>query len=176
MGAGLTLEAGRNDVASMTRGAWLVAWGRDVSSLLGFATVSALVAVAWMLVRTDRGRYDLGTGDAVLAFSMFAAAGPAWSAWRWLALRGGARGRGAAGRRVWLLGALHPVALPSWLWLTSTLLVSGAGVLELTAMVSFAVFLTGAVLMAGSAVLLLARPSAAPLHEWFARASFGGRR
>ncbi|MGE0228474.1 MAG: hypothetical protein AB7I38_06505 [Dehalococcoidia bacterium] len=176
MGAGLTLEAGQNDVASQTRAARLAAWGRDLSSLIGFTTVSALVAVGWMLARTDRGRYDLGTGDAVLALSVFAAAGPAWSAWRWLALRDGARGRGGAGTRLWLVVALHPTALPSWLWLTAALMVSGVGLLELAAMAPLAMFLTGAVLMAGSAVLLLARPSAAPLHEWFARASFGGRR
>jgi len=178
MGAGLTLDTGRRDIAARTRIGWLTAWGRSLLSLSGFAAAGAAVAVVWMLVRTDRGRYDLGTGDAVLALSLFAAAAPAWSAWQWLGLRERAQAFEAAGtsssRRLWLLTAMHPALVPFWLWVTAMLLFSGVALLGIAAVAAFTMFVTGGALMIGSVPVLLMRPSARPLHEWFARASFGG--
>lgn len=179
MGAGVTRETGRRDIAARTRVEWLAAWARGLLTLVGFGAASAVVAVAWMLARTDRGRHDLGTGDAVLALSLFVAAAPAWSAWQWLGLRRQQRAANGAGwptRRLWLLTAIHPALVPSWLWATAMLLFTGVALLGFAALLAFTMFLTGTALMAGSTVRLLLRPSAAPLHEWFARASFGGRR
>lgn len=178
MGAGESLHTQPDLTGGPTRAQWLASWGRSVASFLGVAGVSAVVAVLWMLARTDRGRYDLGTGDAVLAVSVFAAAAPAWSAWQWLRLSAGANAAVRHGERqswrMWMLSALHPTLAPLWLWASLMALVTGVAALQLLAMLTFTLFLTGGVLMAGSVVLLLARPSAPPLHEWFARASFGG--
>jgi len=179
MGAGVTRETGRRDVTARTRVEWLAEWARGLLTLVGFGAASAAVAVTWMLARTDRGRYDLGTGDAVLALSLFVAAAPAWSAWQWLALRGQRRAAAVAGgptRQLWLLTAIHPALVPSWFWATAMLLFSGVALLGFAALLAFTMFLTGSALMAGSMVRLLLRPTAAPLHEWFARATFGGRR
>lgn len=179
MGAGRTLRTPSGLAGGRTRLEWLSGWGRSLASFLGVVGVSAVAAVAWMLARTGWGRYDLGTGDAVIALSVIAAAGPAWSAWQWLRLGGGAEGGTppeASRWRMSMLMALHPAMLPLWLWATAILLVTGMPALALVALLSFTMFLTGGALMAGSVVLLLARPSSAPLHEWFARASFGGGR
>lgn len=171
---------------AQSRAAWLAAWGRDLLTLAAASALSALVAVLWMLARTDRGRYDLGTWDAIGALSLCAAVAPAWSAWRWLRLgdhRATELTRStdheseppppASPPRRWLLTALHPALLPLWLWATAMLMITGLRAFAFVAVLPFTMFLTGGSLMLGSVVVLLLRPSAAPLHEWFARASFG---
>ena len=170
----------------------LAAWGRDVATLASALAATGLIAVAWMLARTDLGRYDLGVQDAVFALSICLASGPAWSAWQWLRLRtdgatfggrrttiasdGGSHLVASSWFRRWALAAVHPTTLPLWLWATMVLTISGVDALALLAVLPLTMFLTGGVLMLGSMVLLLVRPSAAPLHVWFTHASFGGGR
>ncbi len=171
----------------------LLAWTYDLVTLLAATAGGSVLAIAWMLVRTDRGRFDLAAGDAVIALALTAAAGPAWTAWQWLRLWdegvtfGHARARFAAsedstgpssqyGRRQALALALHPVSLPLWAWLTAACFASGAGVLIAFAIVPLAVALLVGLLTVLSLVLLLVRPAGRPLHVWIARASFGGGR
>ncbi|MBX7111562.1 MAG: hypothetical protein K1X87_06920 [Dehalococcoidia bacterium] len=182
------VDTARGHEAARSRARWLAAWGLDLLTLLAALAGCGLLAIVWMLVRTDRGRYDLGTWDAIGALSLCAAAAPAWSAWQWLRLRDrgvtfggrepsqpGEAAPASTSRRA-LLAALHPAMLPLWLWVTAMLMTTGIAALAFVAVLPFTMFLTGALLMLGSMAMLLARPSAAPLHEWFARASFGGGR
>ena len=178
-----------------SRGRLLLAWASALATLLLALAAGSLLATIWMLARTEWGRFDLGTGDAVFALALPASAAPAWTAWRWLRLweeaalldrwrarltpaEGPEHARSNLDRRVrrivWL--ALHPVGLPFWLWLTCALLVTATSAFTVLAVVPLTVSLLVALLAAVSLVMLLARPSLWPLHVWLAHASFGGRR
>lgn len=169
----------------------LLAWTYDLVTLLAATAGGSVLAIAWMLARTDRGRFDLAVGDAVIALALTAAAGPAWTAWQWLRLSDegvtfgharfaaseiSARPSAQRGRRRALVLALHPVSLPLWVWLTAACFASGAGALIALAIIPLAVTLLVGLLMMGSLALLLIRPAALPLHMWIARATFGVRR
>jgi hypothetical protein len=130
----------------------------------------------------------------VIALAIAVSAGPAWTAWQWLHVRG----NGATfGRRyaqpndttqlirlrssmrciregVWL--ALHPVSLPLWVWLTAVLVATGSSPFVFASSVPLTAALATALLAVISLVAVLVQPSLAPLHVWIARASFGGRR
>lgn len=171
----------------------LLAWMYDLGTLLLALAVTGTVAVVWMLARTEWGRVDLRTGDAVIAVALALGVGPAWTAWQWLRLwdedgtAGHARMRvapldrtaraqssGRARRALWL--ALHPVSLPFWAWTTFICFVTGSSVFAAVAIVPLTATLLVGLLTAVSLVTLLVRPLAWPLHLWIARASFGGRR
>lgn len=171
------------------RGRLLLGWIYDLGTLAVALAAASVLATFWMLARTEWGAVDLETGEAVIALSMALAVGPAWTTWQWLQLRRhsatfGARHSGswdppesrspARHVRRWWYRALHPVTLPLWLWVSITLVVTDIAVLRLVAMLPVALLLSSGLLLVASSVLLLARPAAAPLHIWFARAS-GGR-
>ena len=107
----------------------------DWMALLLMIVVAGLLALGWLLLRTQAGRYDAPAGDALVAAALIGATAPAWTAWQAgrMYLRGATFGQARLGlaveggprRRVARL-LLHPVSAPLWAWLTATVLV-GAG-------------------------------------------------
>lgn len=107
----------------------------DWMALLLMVVVALIVASAWLLLRTQAGRYDVPEFDSLAAVAFVTAAVPAWAAWQAYrlyadgattgqALRG-LRVEGAPGRRAARL-LLHPVALPLWVWIAATGVLSGS--------------------------------------------------
>ena len=107
----------------------------DWTALLLMVAVALVVASAWLLLRTQAGRYDVPEFDSLAAVAFVTAAVPMWAAWQahrlysygattGQALRG-LRVRGAPGRRAARL-LLHPVALPLWVWIAATGVLSGS--------------------------------------------------
>src|SRR5690606_16236138 len=108
---------------------------------------------------------------------------PAWVAWGVLGLADerGTPGQRQAGIEVvaeseeprgvggWLraglAAAVHPLAVPAWLWLAAVVALAGAEVAALVPLALAAVAVLFGVL---SFVLLLARPSMPPLHDQLA--------
>ncbi len=138
----------------------------------GLASLLALlVAMLWLLVRTAWGRDDVPTPDATAAAALLLAATPAWLAWTALRLvqRGATPGQARAGLRVTgrprqrlLRFALHPLAVPGWLWLA---LLAGVATFNLVALACATVGL--ALLLGGLATAALAvlRPTARGFHD-----------
>jgi hypothetical protein len=194
MAAAQALEpAPARPASELGRGRVLLACAYDLATLLIGTLASSLVAITWMLARTDWGRLDLNTGDAVIALAIAVSAGPAWTAWQWLHLREGAtfgrrhvHGYGTSPsetvygpmqrirQAVWF--ALHPVSLPLWVWLTAVLVATGSSPFIFVSSAPLTAALATALLAVISLVSVLVRPSLPPLHAWIARASFGGRR
>jgi hypothetical protein len=154
------------------RGRLLLAIAIDLMTLVLACTAAAAIAFAWMLFTTDAGAVDVAERDAVLAVAFAAAALPAWTSWQWCLLWRQHATFGAsrlladglamlpARRRATGL-VLHPVAAPAWAWLAAFMLVVMAPI------VSYALFVLCLVVTGmafASSLLLLARPSAAPLH------------
>lgn len=157
----------------------LLAFALDAAGLLLAFGVALVLAMAWLLLRTGAGRFDAGDGDSVVAASMLGAAPAAWVAWLASSVQAAARtpGQRRAGLAVERLDgapatapyvrlALHPLALPAWLWLALVALVGGLPWLPGAALVVAALLAAAGV---GSFVLLLVRPTAPALHDHLAR-------
>jgi len=168
------LEPGRSRI--------LAAAAIDAALLGGLHMGALLLAVVWLLARTDAGRVDVGEGDAVVAVVIASAAAPAWVAWTLLITH---RRLGTPGHRVmrvrpvpdwgvpqWSLyvrAMTSPLSLPGWLWMAATPLLAGMPWwLALPAVLAANIVLAGA---AGSLVVALVRPSARMLHDRLARTS-----
>lgn len=157
----------------------LTAAAIDATGALAAVAAGLVLAAAGLLLRTDLGRSDAGSGDAIAAVSIVGATLPAWAAW--LALKVGRDGCTPGQRRTRLLVApgaartpwrlqlrlaAHPLALPVWGWFTLTALLSGLPWLWLpSAAVGMAVALAGM----ASLALLLARPELSAIHDLIAR-------
>ncbi len=154
----------------------------DAALLVALHAGAAVLATAWLLVRSESGRLDVGATDAAVAVSVIAAAAPAWVAWTLLATRrrlptpgqGLARIRpvpagGAPRGALYVRAAAAPLSLPGWLWAAATPLVAGLPPwLALPPLVGA----TGVAAAAlGSLGLLLVRPRARLLHDRLARTS-----
>ena len=149
-----------------------------LGAMLAVAAGTA-VAVAWLMSRTDLGRTDASSGDAVAAASLIGAALPAWAAWTALRVKreGATAGQRMAGLAVstdarmgsWLPVlrlAVHPLALPLWGWFAITALLSGLPwVWAPPAIAGLAVAVAGL----ASFALLLVRPGARAIHDRVAR-------
>ena len=140
--------------------------------LLAAALAAACAAAfAWLLIRTEAGRYDVAGGDGVAAAALAAAAAPAWAigqaARLWLrgATAGQARlGLAVAGsppRRAARL-LLHPLAGPLWIWLAATAWLAGAPLRPALAALAAAVL---APLALGTASLAALRWPRWRMHE-----------
>lgn len=150
----------------------------DLVTLVGAALTTGLVAIAWLLTRTEAGLVDPSDGDAVVAFAMWAAALPAWSAWQWrsLALHATSRGMqsvapGAAsqlfsGRRRVMWYLLHPVTVPAWIWLALTAAIPGPFQL---AVLPAAIATLQTVMTVTSCIVVFIKPSRPPGHVRIAR-------
>ena len=107
----------------------------DWTALLLMIVVALLVASAWLLLRTEAGRYDVPEFDSLAAVAFVTATVPAWTAWQAhrLYARGATIGQALRGlhvqgtprRRATRL-LLHPVALPLWVWIAATGVLSGS--------------------------------------------------
>ncbi len=137
--------------------------------------LAALVAGGWLLVRTGWGRDDVPSGDATFASALLLAATPAWLAWTALRLaqRGATPGQARCGLRVvgtprrrLLRLALHPLAVPGWLWLAVLAAVATFEVLAIVFAIAVGIVLLGGLVTAGRAIL---RPRARGLHDLIAR-------
>ena len=153
-------------------GARLLAVVFDAGTLVLLLLAGLVVAFAWLLVRTSWGRFDVGTGDALVATSLIGATVPAWAAWlaARLHLHGATPGEARLGLAVegepWRRAArllAHPISLPLWGWLTLTVLIT-----ELRVLLLPAVFVLLAVAVAGllSLGMLLVRGHARLLHDY----------
>ena len=110
--------------------ALLIDWGTAVATAAGVGFVAMLV----LLVRTDWGRHDIPSGDAMLAAALTAGVLPAWAAWQLgrvyetAATFGqcvaGLEIQGPPRRRV-VRFLLHPASGPLWLWAGATTLLIG---------------------------------------------------
>lgn len=135
---------------------------------------AALLAFAWLFIRTDRGAQHVTDGDSIIAAGLVGAAVPAWLAW--IAVRalaeGATHGQQRMGIRVearmqrpvprLLRLLVHPVSVPGWLWV--------AGVLAIVEVPWIPVFVgliavTIAVMGVISALVLTVNPGADALHD-----------
>ncbi|MSQ41839.1 MAG: hypothetical protein EXR65_02230 [Dehalococcoidia bacterium] len=173
------------DRAGVTRRRRLLAPAIDAAIGLLALTAGLVVAAVWLLWRTDAGRLDARTGDAVAAAAAIGATIPTWAAW--LALRT-VRDRATPGQRLaglvvverrrghraaLLRLAVHPLAMPFWGWLALTALQSGVPWLWLPpALLAAAVAAGGAISLAG----LLAAPRRPAIHDLLARTTLASRR
>ena len=106
----------------------------DWMVLLLMLAAALVVAFVWLLLRTQAGRYDVPTGDALTAFAFVGATVPAWAAWQahrlyaYGATTGqslrGLRVEGDPRRRVARV-LLHPAATPLWAWVAATAVIGG---------------------------------------------------
>jgi hypothetical protein len=168
------LEPGRSRI--------LAAAAIDAALLGGLHVGALLLAVAWLLARTDAGRVDVGEGDAVVAVAIAGAAAPAWIAWTLLITH---RRLGTPGQRIvcirpipdwgvpqwslYLRAMTSPLSLPGWLWMAATPLLAGMPVwLALPAALAAVAVLAASV---GSLAIALVRPDARMLHDRLARTS-----
>lgn len=153
----------------------LVAFGLDLIYGGTASLLATLVAGGWLLLRTAWGRDDVPSGDATFASVLLLAATPAWLAWTALRLAqrsatpGQARGRlrvvGSPRRRLLRL-AIHPLAVPGWLWLAVLAAVATFNALAIAvAALAGAIFL-GGLITAGRALF---RPRARGIHDLIAR-------
>jgi hypothetical protein len=149
-----------------------------LGAMLAVAAGTA-VAVGWLMSRTDLGRTDAGSGDAVAAASLIGAALPAWAAWTALRVKreGATTGQRMAGLAVstdartgsWLPVlrlAIHPLALPVWGWFAITALLSSLPWFWAPPVIAG---LAVAVAGLASFALLLVRPGARAIHDRVAR-------
>lgn len=146
----------------------------DAGTLLLLLLAALVVAFAWLLIRTSWGRFDVGTGDALVATSLIGATTPAWGAWQAARLhrdgatvgqaRFGLATEGEPLRRSARL-LVHPLSLPLWFWLALTVLIS-----EVRIVLWPILFILLAVAVAGllSLGILLVRGDARLLHDYVA--------
>lgn len=137
--------------------------------------LAILVAGSWLLVRTAWGRDDVPSGDATFASALLLAATPAWLAWTALHLAqrsatpGQARSRlrvvGSPRRRLLRL-AIHPLAVPGWLWLAILAAVATFNILAIAVAAFAGAIFLGGLITAGRALF---RPRACGLHDLIAR-------
>jgi hypothetical protein len=127
------VEAGHEQTPG--RFAALLATFIDWVALLLIIAAALIVASAWLLLRTQAGRYDVPEFDSLAVVAFVTATVPMWAAWQahrlytygattGQALRG-LRVQGAPGRRAARL-VLHPAALPLWVWIAATGVMSGS--------------------------------------------------
>ena len=127
------VEAGHGQTPG--RFAALLATLIDWAALLLIIAAALIVASAWLLLRTQAGRYDVPEFDSLAAVAFVTATVPTWAAWQahrlytygattGQALRG-LRVQGTPGRRAARL-VLHPAALPLWVWIAATGVMSGS--------------------------------------------------
>lgn len=137
--------------------------------------LAASAAGGWLFLRTAWGRDDVPSGDATFASALVLAATPAWLAWTALRLaqRGATPGQARCGLRVagrprrrLLRLAVHPLAIPGWLWLAILAAVATFEALAAVFAVAAAAVLLGGAVTAGGA---LVRPQARGLHDLLAR-------
>ena len=144
----------------------------DLGVLLLAVGAAAVVAFAWLLVRSSWGRYDVEVGDAYVATAIVGAAVPAWAAWQAVrfARQGATFGQvrmglvteGVRGPRRFARLLAHPVSLPVWGWLWATLLLLGVPWLPTLALLGLALVGGMAVVTAGT---MIARPRWRALHD-----------
>lgn len=165
-------------VALTSRRRFFAAFAFDIVTLVGAVLASGVVAIAWLLARTQAGRVDPTDDEAVIAFALWAAALPAWTVWQWRALTthatsagmhsvapGAASQRFAGQRRVmWFL--LHPVTVPAWIWLALAALIPGPFAL---AVFPISIATLQLVMTLTSGVVVFITPSRLPGHVRFAR-------
>lgn len=147
----------------------------DLGVLLLAEAAVAVAATIWLVVRTDRGRLDIGDGDAAIALALLGGVIPAWLAWLALsAVDGATPGQRSAGLAVQaahtrdrlLRLLLDPRGLIGWLWLTALLWLGEAVLVRWLALLAFAVVLGVALT---STVLWLFRPASPAAHDRLAR-------
>ena len=153
-------------------GARLAAVGYDAGVLVLLLLAGLVAALAYLLVRTSWGRFDVGAGDALVAWALLGATLPAWGTWEAARLcTGGATlgqarfGLAVEGEPSWrrcVRLLVHPLSLPLWGWLALTLLLTEVlWLLVPPLLVMLAIAAAG---LASLAIVLL-RPSARPLHD-----------
>jgi hypothetical protein len=163
--------ANRPGVALVTRRRRVAALALDLAVLAGFAVVASLLSLAWMLARTEAGRYDLAIGDSTFAFALLLAAVPARVALLAADVavlnatpgqrRMGLTVEGASPRRLLRL-AVHPLGVVAWLWLA---VVANLATLPVVGLVLLAVAMTGLLGVVASTILVLRAPSSAGAHD-----------
>ena len=162
----------------------LAAASIDALGAMLAVAAGAAVAAVWLMSRSELGRTDASSGDAVAAASFVGAALPAWAVWIALRVRreGVTPGQRAAGLAVsadarmgsWLPVlrlVIHPLALPVWGWFVITALLSGIPWFWAPPVIAGV-----AVAVAGLAsfTLLLVRPDARAVHDRVARTALTG--
>lgn len=139
------------------------------------SSLAALAAGGWLLVRTAWGRDDVPSGDATFASAFLLAATPAWLAWTALrvAQRGATPGQARAGLRVTgrtrrrlLRLAVHPLAVPGWLWLAILAAIATSEPIAILCAVAGAAVLIGGLVTGALAVF---QPQVRGLHDVVAR-------
>lgn len=158
----------------ITRRARLLASLVDLLSALPPLVIAALLATAWLLLRTSAGREDARGIDTAIALAIVGAVPPLWLARLAIGLvtRGATPGQYARGLRVTttrapttsalLRLALHPFGAIGWGWI--------AAVLALAHMYEAAALFAGPALLVGlgglaSLVMILVDPDARALHD-----------
>lgn len=161
----------RPGVVLVTRRRRVAAVTLDLAVLAGFAAIASLLALVWMLARTEAGRYDLAIGDSTLAFALVLTAVPAWAALlavdiavfsatpgqrrMGLAVEGGTR-------RQFLRFAFHPVGVIVWCWLA---VAANLATLPVAGLVFLAVAMTDLLGAVASVILAFRSPSARGAHD-----------
>jgi len=151
----------------------------DLGVLFGGALVAFLGGMAYLLIRTNWGRYDTSDIDSALAGALLVAVPPTVAAWLLLSVaehratpgqrRAGLviarREDGWRGARL-LRMALHPLSLPFWVWLVAMLSLLAVPVLPWLVVVWGALVGLGGL---SSAVLFALRPGTPAIHDRVAR-------
>lgn len=169
---------GRTDSISGTpapRGPRLRALLSDLGALLLAEAAIAVAATLWLVARTDRGRLDIGDGDAAIALALLGGVIPAWLAWLALsAVDGATPGQRRAGLAIeaarprdrLLRLLLDPRGLVGWFWLVALLWLGEAVLVRWLGLLAFAIVLGIALT---STVLWLFRPTSPAPHDRLAR-------
>ncbi len=160
---------------SAPRGRRLLAFALDLIYGGTASLFATMVAGGWLLLRTAWGRDDVPSGDAAFAWVLLLAATPAWLAWTALRLaqqgatpgqaRGHLRVMGSTRRRLLRL-ALHPLAVPGWLWLAILAAIATFYALAIAAAAFAGAVFLGGLVTAGRALF---RPRARGIHDLIAR-------
>lgn len=139
--------------------------------LAGFAAAASLLSLAWMLARTEAGRYDLAIGDSTFAFALLLAAVPAWAMLLTvdIAVFGATPGQRRMGlmvegdtlRRLLRL-AFHPLGVIAWMWLA---VVGNLAAVPVVGIVFLAVAMTGLTGVLASVILVLRSPGSRGAHD-----------
>lgn len=147
----------------------------DLATLLLAEAAVAVAATLWLVARTDRGRLDIGDGDAAVALALLGGVIPAWLAWLALgAVDDATPGQRRAGLTIaatrrgdrLLRLLLDPRGLVGWFWLVMLLWLGEAVLVRWLALLAFAVALGIALT---STVLWLIRPASPAPHDRLAR-------
>lgn len=164
--------------ACIARRRRVLATAIDAMTGLLFVISGIILAIAWMLFRTDLGLYDVGDTDALVGASLIASAVPAW--FTWLSLRiqnvGSTPGQSWANlsvstdknslslRRQFRL-LCHPLAVPVWSWITGTTALTDLPWLWLLPATITIIVLVG---FLTSLTILIVRPRMSSLHDLIA--------